>query len=245
MVVPKIAAAVGLCLCGHLLAQGQDDIDSQVIEVIAAKARLSMPYGRAYDVLSRVRQASEGKIEVYFQAIRQGEPTTSANLVEQPTIWLEVDEQRRYLPVDGGGRFSIPLLGPEQAVSAELFTNAAKGSLSVRLLLRPAMRPSDFSFVQAKKVLELARRVRVELLPWYARLFVPSIHGLGVCYQSLARAVAVQHAQAAGERLPLVTEVNDVGQVMQCLGIDETSPVSDSIDTTGGVELLFIQSRLR
>ena len=233
-------------LCANSFAQGGIDGvdqlemrgDPQTVEVVAQRNRLSMPYRGAYDVLKKTRDASEGQVEVYFQAVENIGPKR-----KKARIWMEGRDAQQFLTIDSDGRFYIPILNESEVDSHELFTNAPSGALSIKLLLRPAMTPENISIEKAKALTTLARRVRSELIPWYARLFVPTVYGVGICYASREDAEFGRSQNFKATPVPLVSELNDLDKAVFCLAIDERAPNVQKFDSERVSELLFIQSR--
>ena len=218
--------------------------EGQSIEIVGTRARLAVPYQRAHEVLKRVHAASGDQVEVYFQAVTNRGTGNAGRDLSLLRIWLEADERSRRLPVDEAGRFAVPLLSDDRAATAELFSNAGKGELSIRLHLRPAMRAADFSLERAISLAASARKVRSELVPWYARLFVPTIYGLGVCFRDLSQARSALGVQPEGVDFPIVQAKNDRDQTLHCVGIDERTYPNAKLNVSAATELLFITERM-
>lgn len=234
------ALAANACAQGSVDGGGQPELsgDMQTVEVSAQRNRLSIPYRRAYEILKKTKDASDGQVEVYFQAIEKAGVKR-----KRARIWLEGLDQQQFLPLDSEGRFNVPLFEDHQVDSFELYTNAPSGNLTVKLLLRPVMTPDSISIEQAKALTALARRVRSELIPWYARLFVPTVYGVGICYPSHEDAKFGAGTNFKSAAVPIVSELNDLDQRVYCLAIDERAVNILNFDGQRVSELLFISSR--
>lgn len=225
-----------LMLCTFVRSQTTDA--ESMVTITGQKNRLTVPYKRAHEILKKTRDSSQGKAEVYFQMVLRN-PLAGA---KKTRLWLETGNEVQIIAVDNAGRFSLPLIDDSLVDGAEVYSNLDKGELSVKLMLRPTMRVEQLSVFEGKASVNAARRLRSELLPWYARLFVPAVNGVGICYASSAAAEHGRKINFGTVHVALVNQRNDLDQTLACLAIDEQSPDVDRFDTTGVVELLFIQS---
>lgn len=225
-----------IAFCAFANAQTADA--ESMITITGQKNRLTVPYKRAHEILTKTRDSSQGKAEVYFQAVLRN-PSLDA---KKTRIWLEAGNAVQIIAVDGAGRFSLPLIDDALVDDAEVYSNLDKTDLSVKLMLRPAMRAEHLSISEGKATVAAARRVRTELLPWYARLFVPAVNGVGICYASTVAAEHGRKINFGATHVALVHQRNDLDQKLECLAIDERTPEVGQFDSTGVVEVLFIES---
>ena len=233
----RVSLAVTLIAFCTLANSQTADVES-MITITGQKNRLTVPYKRAHEILKKTHEASHGKAEVYFQAVLRN---PSAD-IKKTRIWLETGDGVQIIAVDDAGRFSLPLIDDALVDDAEVYSNLDKGNLSVKLMLRPSMRAEHLSISEGKATVDAARRVRTELLPWYARLFVPAVNGVGICYASTVAAEHGRQINFGATYVALVNQRNDLDQTLACLAIDEQTPDVAQFDSTGVVEVLFIES---
>ncbi|MFZ6745322.1 hypothetical protein ACO0LC_19030 [Undibacterium sp. JH2W] len=178
--------------------------EPQSVEVKAIRDPAIMPYKVAYDMISKVKAASKDKVEIVIRVTAAKTHAVIPNLA----IYLDSKENRKKLEISAAGDVNVPLDAVAYAEGAEFVTNQKKGSMDVNIMLLPKLPPDVFKYADINDSLESARLAVKELVPWYLRLFMPTIHGVGICYPRQDQTVLVKGNEES--QLPATSNETDM-----------------------------------
>ena len=176
----------------------------EAVQVEMVKDPAAMPYARMNGFLQDMKKHGQGLFTIDFRLVRKdGQPTDKVKLA------LAHDEA--YLPIqhDAEGRFELPLLPPEQAKNAELAATLPRGQAQLQGRLRLTLKPEQLTMAQVRRVMEVARTLRSEMLPWYLRWLFPQIGGVRVCSAQPAWELEWRDEKGQLLGLPLSAEPRD------------------------------------
>lgn len=186
------------------LAQTPPPAQLDTVQVGLVRDPAAMPYERMNTMLQGLKKYGQGLIVMDFKL---GPKTFAA----QPAPKLAVAHEEGYLPikVDAEGRFELPLLPPEQAKGAELASNIPRGAAEMQGRIRLTTPPEQLSMATVRRITGIARTLRSELLPWYARWLFPQIQGVRVCSAEPKWELEWRDEQGQLLGLPLTAEPKD------------------------------------
>jgi hypothetical protein len=169
-----------LCLCA--LAASAEETAAPVEQLDTVSVKLvrdasMIPYARINELLDGLQRHGQGLFRMEFRL----KPNDPARPLQSPK--LAVQHADAYIPiaVQPDGLFELPLLPREQAQDADLASNQPKGSLRVEAKLLLTTKPVELDMETVRRIVEVARTLRSELLPWYLRWLFPQIDGVRVC----------------------------------------------------------------
>lgn len=162
--------------------------EPQSVEVKAIRDPAIMPYKTAYELISKVRAASKDKVEIIIRITAAKTHAPIPNLA----IYLDTKDSRKKLEISAAGDVTVPLDAVAYAEGAEFVTNQKKGSMEGHIMLLPKLPQDVFKYADVSDSIESARLAVKELVPWYLRLFMPSVNGVGICYREQNQTVLVK-----------------------------------------------------
>jgi hypothetical protein len=149
------------------------------VEVRHVKDPGLMPYRKAYDIISRVNAAAQGKVELRLKVL------STAKHEPLPDLEVRLSGTRDFgaIGIQPDGTLDFPMDEDAAKDDADLISNQKKGTLEVTATFVPIFKtdaPLSYGDIQA--AIEAARRVRKEIMPWYWRAVTPNIGTLSLCY---------------------------------------------------------------
>lgn len=136
-----------------------------------------MPYGRINELMRKLGQYGEGLVRMEWKV----DTEKSKVPIAQVRMAIASDEGYHPVQIAPDGSFKLPVLPPEQAKSAEVATNTAKGQLMVRGSLELNVTPEQLDMATVRRLMRVSQRLKTELLPWYLRWLFPDVQGVLVC----------------------------------------------------------------
>ncbi|MFZ6873281.1 hypothetical protein ACO0LF_14600 [Undibacterium sp. Di27W] len=178
--------------------------EPQSVEVKAIRDPAILPYKVAYEMITKVKAASKDKVEIIIRITAAKTHAVIPNLA----IYLDSKDKRKKLEISAAGDVTVPLDPVAYAEGAEFVTNQKKGSMDANIMLLPKLPPDVFNYADISESLESARLAVKELVPWYLRLFMPTIHGVGICYPTQDQTVLVKGNEES--QLPATSNETDM-----------------------------------
>ncbi len=175
----------------------------QSVEVKAIRDPAIMPYKVAYELMSKVRAASKDKVQILIRITSAKSHAPVPNL----NIYLDGKNTHQQLEISATGFINVPLDQAAYADGAEFVTNQKKGSMEVNILLLPKLPQDVFKYADISESIEAAQLAIKELVPWYLRLFMPSVSGIGICYAEQNQTVLVKGNEE--QHLPANSDATD------------------------------------
>lgn len=175
----------------------------QSVEVKAVRDPAIMPYKMAYELMSKVRAASKDKVQIQIRITSAKTHAPVPNL----SIYLDGKNTHQQLDISATGFVNVPLDQAAYADGAEFVTNQKKGSMEVHVLLLPKLPQDVFKYADISESIEAAQMAIKELVPWYFRLFMPSVNSIGICYAGQNQTVLVKGSEE--QQLPANSDATD------------------------------------
>ncbi|QPF72950.1 hypothetical protein G8A07_08420 [Roseateles sp. DAIF2] len=173
----------------------------ETVQVEMVKDPAAMPYGRMNGILQDLKKHGQGLVTLDFKLTRKdGQPT------DKVKIALVQDEAYTPIPRDAAGRFELPVLPPEQAKTAELASTLPRGQAQLHGRIKLTLKPEQLTMAQVRRIMEVGRTVRGELLPWYARWLFPQVGGVRICSEQPRWELEWRDERGQLLGLPLPTE---------------------------------------
>ncbi|NRR29268.1 hypothetical protein HSX11_03620 [Oxalobacteraceae bacterium] len=158
------------------------------IQVTGVRDPAILPYKTAYDFLSKVRSASEDHVQLQIRVLssksKEPLPGLDISLVGEHTF--------EKLKISPDGFITVPMSREALVDNAEFVTNQKKGALQVHFFLVPKLPPDNIKYADVVRTIKAAQAARVVIFPWYMRILIPSINGIGLCYADPAQAVTIR-----------------------------------------------------
>ncbi|MEO3691257.1 hypothetical protein [Roseateles paludis] len=162
-------------------ARAQDAPDTPAVlptvETQLKRDQSVMPYGRINELMRKLAQYGEGLVRMDWKV----DAEKSKVPIAQMRMAIASDEGYHPIQIAPDGSFKLPLLPAEQAKSAEVATNTAKGQMTVRGSLELNLTPEQLDMATVRRLMRLSHRLKTELLPWYLRWLFPDVQGVLVC----------------------------------------------------------------
>lgn len=165
---------------------------AQTVTVRGVRDPAIAPYADAYAMLSKVREAGGGKVDLAIRVL-------SAKSL-QPIPDLELTLQGRTiaekLTLSPDGFLDVPLDKRYLDDGAEFITNKKKGSVRAEFYFVPILPKESFTYGDIAASITAARQASVKVLPWYIRLLTGGIDGVRLCYPDKGQALALSSGAA-------------------------------------------------
>lgn len=237
----KLALCATLSIVSLPPAWGQTpeaEAPVQSVQITGVKDPAIMPYKTAYEIMNKVASASNGRVKLLIKVLSAKTHTPIPDL----DVSLRGEKTFEKLNISPSGFLTVPLSQDFYDDSAEFLTNKKKGSLSVEFYLVPKLSAENFSYGDIVDGIAAARRALAEIIPWYVRLLMPSIKGIGICYPDSNQTVSVSKSEEA-VRLATAEETNEATKAtVYCANFSsaERSLAKDSvISPASGWEPIF------
>lgn len=175
--------------------------EGQSVEVKAVRDPAIMPYKTAYELITKVRAATKDHVQFLIRvtSIKTKAPVPDLD------IYLDGASIHEKVEVSPTGFVTVPLNEAAFAEGAEFVSNKKKGSLQVEFFLQPNLPTEVFKYADIVESVAAAQSAMKEILPWYLRVFLPTVHGIGICYPNQDQSVLVK----GGEEKNLVANSNE------------------------------------
>lgn len=154
--------------------------DTQVLPAVRTELKRDgavLPYAQLNQLLSKLRQHGEGLFRMDFRVI----PEKTKKPLAELRMAVRSDEADHPIKLDAEGRFDLPLLPDAEAKTADLATNAAKGELAVNGTVKLTTLPEQLDLATVRRIMQVGRKLREELLPFYLRWLFPRGQGVRIC----------------------------------------------------------------
>lgn len=159
-----------------------------------------MPYKDAYEFMTKLLASGGGRVETVVRVISEKTRKPIPGL----EVTLQGDNTFQKVPVTAEGMVTMPISEQALADKAEFVSNQKKGTIRTELTLLPKLPAERMTYADILASIEAAQRVRKELIPWYLRIFTPSIKAVAICYPDKSQQVQVSNASQATR--PAITE---------------------------------------
>lgn len=197
---PTIAAAMLATACA-LPAAAQDgapapkDGDDPAVQTVVLRGIRNpdlAPYKEFYDVMSKVRRAGGGKVDLLSRVVskQSGKPLSDLE------ITLQGDTVSEKLALAPDGYVTVPVNDAYLADHAVFLTNKKQGTLNAEMHLVPALPKANLTYGDIADSIAAGKRTLAELVPWYLRLFAGSVDRVKLCYPDDKREIAIAGAAA-------------------------------------------------
>ncbi|RZJ02323.1 MAG: hypothetical protein EOP39_22775, partial [Rubrivivax sp.] len=166
-----------------------------------------LPYALINELLTKLGKHGEGLFRMDFKV----DTAKSTMPLADVRMVVRSDDADHPIRIDGEGRFDLPLLPEAEAKTADLASNAAKGTLPIRGTIELTYPPEQLTMAKVRQTLRVARTLREELLPFYLRWLFPRIEAVRVCsatptweleWRENGQLLGLPLPLAAGERDP-------------------------------------------
>ena len=201
----------------------------QTVQISGVKDPEIMPYEKAYDMLSRVRKVSDGKMDMVIRVLS----AQTLKPIPDLEISLQGEQSFEKLALSPEGFLTIPLKTEALADKAVFLTNKKKGSLRVEYFFVPKLPKENLRYGDIAASIAAAKRVRAEVLPWYLRAILPAISEVRICFPDNKQVVIISNAETVS-RPALIEQKNMLTKETVYCGHftdDETGAAKDSVVT--------------
>lgn len=217
--------------------QASPDQEMQSVRVAGVRDPAILPYKKAHDLISAVDRASKGYVQL---RIRITSSATKAP-IDHLTIALEGEQTHETLAISPDGFVTVPLNQTAYAEGAEFITNQKKKTLRVEFFLLPTLAPNAIAYADIAAAIGAARRALSDVVPWYLRLLMPSIHNVGICYANKQQNVVIRHSGGDTTRAAIEQNSNALNHAVFCANFSakENFAADSVIVPAPGWEALF------
>ena len=167
------------------------DEEVQNVQIKGVKDPAILPYKKAYDVMSKIRNAGSDHVQIIFRVTSH----ESHQPIKDLSIYIQGSKTYETLDISPSGYFSIPMDKEAYDDNADFISNAKKGSLEVGMFLVPNLPKDKINYADIVAVVKDAKLARAEIVPWYWRIVMPTINGIGLCYPDDRQTVLIQGAR--------------------------------------------------
>jgi len=199
-----------LLLITALLIATAAHAETEVLPTVTTELKRdgsALPYARINDFIAKLNKHGEGLFRMDFKV------DTEKTKLPLNAIRMAVrsDDADYPIKLDAEGGFALPLLPEAEAKTADLATNAAKGTMAVRGSIELTVPPEELTMAKVRQITRVAHTLREELLPWYLRWLFPRIEAVRVCsttpnweleWKEDGQLLRLPLPQATGERDP-------------------------------------------
>jgi len=161
---------------------------TQVVEVKQVKNPAMMPYRQAYDLLSKVNDGRAHHLNTIFRV------TSPQSHVAISGLSIEIVGENTHLkvPVSASGLVDLPVNLAAVTDDADIIANKPKTDLEVHFFIVPDLPAGRISYAELADSVLAARSALGRVVPWYARLLMSSINGIGLCYPEDGHKVSIE-----------------------------------------------------
>ena len=198
-------------------------MSTQVVEVKpAVKNPAMMPYRKAYDLLSKVDEAGAHHLHAVFRV------TSPQSHQAVPDLRVAIEGESTHLRVDvlASGLIELPFDQAAYADNADLVANKPKEELDVGFFVVPELPADKIRYVDLAEAVSAAQSAIARIVPWYMRLVMPSIKGVGLCYPDEGHAVSIGEAPDAA-RAARAPDIDIAGNKVFCAKFSAAEALAD------------------
>jgi hypothetical protein len=180
------------------------------VDVHAQRDPALLPYRKGVDIIKRVQSAGGDHVRLLYRL------TSKLDDKPIPDLRVTIEGSRVFgvLDIDADGFFTVPALDDAYQDNADFLTNQKRGSLKFRFVIEPVLNAQDLTLGALFDSVDGANRAVHEAVPWYFRLFLPTVRGVGICYSQPGHAVRVGDAHTA--RAADLPDADRVGHPLWC-----------------------------
>ena len=177
----------------HAQPVAADAPAAQGVEVKGVKDPAFMPYRQAYDLATGASQATGGHADLVIRV------TSSRTHQPMPDLRLRIvgEHSDAPVPIATDGILDLPLDSTFYDDGADIVANMPKKSLTVDIHVVPRFASAQLRFEDLLAATSAGQAALARIVPWYVRLVLPSVHGVGLCYPATGQSV-----EAAGDTRP-------------------------------------------
>lgn len=182
------------------------------VTVIGLKSPLAVPYERAYNATRNAVAASGGLAELVFR-LRDKAPSASNRLA------LTVEYGDRVIPIDLDTQGGFVLRPDAEAIAekAVLVVNRRRQEVGLSVEIRPLTVAGPLSVSDLDRLIVAGRAARASLVPWYARVFTPTINELRICSTQTSASFSVRDSAGTEVMLPARQAADSAGRIARCV----------------------------
>ncbi len=180
---PVRAALLSACMfCSIAIARAQTPTieapPTEAVEVKGLKNPALMPYRKAYDLAAGVQQAggSHARLAIRVTSAESHQPMPDLSL----RIVGENTDAR--VPVSPDGHVDLPLDKAFYDDKADIVANKLAKALKVDIHVVPRLPAGEIRFADLAQATSAGQAALAQIVPWYVRTLMPSLHGVGLCY---------------------------------------------------------------
>ncbi|MEC5163975.1 MULTISPECIES: hypothetical protein [unclassified Janthinobacterium] len=185
----------------------EEEAPLQIVQVTGVRDPAILPYKIAYEMLSKIAGASNDRVRLLIKVVSSetGKPIPDLEII------LRGDKTFEKVRMSPAGFLTIPLSQEAYDENAEFLSNKKKGALRVQFYLEPKLPAENFSYGDIADGIDAARAALTHIVPWYWRMLMPSLKGIGICYPDNKQSVLISNSAetarpAASEESHNVTE---------------------------------------
>jgi hypothetical protein len=165
----RLATCLAICLtlahplaCSQSLPQAENETVMPEVEVKHVKDPGLMPYRKAYDILRRVAEASEGRVELKMRVLSRSTHTPVAGL----EVRLYGTHDFGMVNIDADGTIDFPMNEAAVQDEADLVSNQKKAELEIQANILPRLRTDvPLTYGEVRPPLLRARRCAMRSCP--------------------------------------------------------------------------------
>jgi len=150
-----------------------------------------LPYQKAYDMISKIRDASSGHVQLVFRITSR----ESHAPIKDMSITIQGGKTYETLDISSAGYFSIPMNKEAYDDNADFISNVKKGTVEVGMFFVPNLPTDKINYADIVEVVKDAKLARADIVPWYWRIVMPTIGGIGICYPDDRQTVLIQRTR--------------------------------------------------
>ncbi|QNB01120.1 hypothetical protein [Massilia sp. Se16.2.3] len=155
-----------------------DEAPVQTVQVRGVRDPALMPYEKAYDFLTRLRKAGDGRMDMVIRILsaRTQQP------IPDLEVFLQGETTYRKLALSPEGFLTMVLDPAYLKDKVAILTNKPKGAIVVEYYFVPTLPADGLRFADIGASIAAVKRAQREVLPWYLRPFMGTIREVMLCY---------------------------------------------------------------
>ena len=151
--------------------------NEQQVVVAGERSQILYPYKRAYDAAKIIKEFGKGDVVLMFGFFPKREGLRLDNI----KLEIEYDGGVEQVPVDQFGQFTLSPNDNAANGNGQFVINKRREDFGVNVDIAPSLDVASLTLGHMKMSVQHARDARKALMPWYARIFVPTVTGIRVC----------------------------------------------------------------
>ncbi len=164
-----------------------EDPPVQGVEVKGVRNPALMPYRKAYDLVNGVGQAGGQRVDLLIRV------TSTESHQPMPDLGLRVvgENTDARVAISPAGFVDLPLNKAFYDDNADIVANKPKKALNVDVNVVPHLPSGEIRFSDLIEATSAGQAALAQVVPWYVRRVMPSLHGVSLCYPSAGQEVAL------------------------------------------------------